>query len=189
MDGASFIDARGAVMGCRRTAESGLEIRLSVWGGLFRPACGRDPGWVAVRDAEGRARLVLSGSETGALARLVAEQARLGRAIVAALCRSRLRIADVLGLVPGDEAVALPTRRNAASTLSPRALHLHPTGGSVLVGVVFDCDWDHEHGLGVLIRDGDVLGLDAAAAAADPRVAQRAALGRHAFFLSSHPAA
>ncbi|WP_336487681.1 hypothetical protein [Methylobacterium nigriterrae] len=123
-----------------------LEIGLSSWAVLFRPARGRKPGWLTLaRSAGGKAPF--TAAEIAALGRLAADQDRIGGAILDAVAAAVPRIGDVLGLVDGDESVALPARASMGPALAPERAILHDLGGAALVGIAFAC------GLGPGARD------------------------------------
>ncbi|GJE41428.1 DUF6985 domain-containing protein [Methylobacterium soli] len=174
-----------------RYAGDDLEIGLSSWAGLFGAARDAEPGWLRLGRPENGVAFTAAG--IAALAGLAAEQDAVGRAIVAAVALAMPRIGDVLGLVEGDETILLPEPDEIGPALVPLRVRVHdpgPQGGhAALLGIAFACPWDPEHGLGVLLRTSEVLGVDTAEAVLSRPVAEAAAQGRHAFFLSCRPVA
>jgi hypothetical protein len=174
-----------------RDAGDDLEIGLSSWVRLFGAARGAEPGWLRLGRPDNGVAFTAAG--IAALAGLAAEQDVIGRAIVAAVSLAMPRIGDVLGLVEGDEALLLPEPDEIGPALAPLRVQVHDcgrAGGPVaLLGIAFACPWDPEHGLGILLRRSEVLGVDTVEAVLSRAVAAAAAQGHHAFFLSSHPVA
>ncbi|KAB1073421.1 DUF6985 domain-containing protein [Methylobacterium planeticum] len=171
-----------------RGAGDDLEIGLSSWERLFGTARGAKPGWLRLGPPENGVAFTAAG--IAALVGLAAEQEAVAAAIVEAVARAMPRIGDVLGLVEGDESVSLPEPAEIGAALAPVRVQVHDPGagaGPALVGLAFGCSWDPEHGLGILLRRTEVLGVDTAEAVLARAVAEAAAHGRHAFFLSSHP--
>lgn len=162
----------------RREAD-GLEIRLPSWPALalFQSSdSAESAGWLALRLGEDGGA-PLGRVQIAAIALLVREHASIGRAISNALSLAMPEIRVKFG----DDA-STSWGEDIGRHVIPRCLFLHDVGGGqTLTGVQLSCDWDPEHGLGVVLRGASVLGVDEADASFLAWVARAAAKGSHHF--------
>lgn len=58
----------------------------------------------------------------------------------------------------------MPEISDFADLLRPFTVYVHPADeyGEIGIGVLFRCEWDLEHGLGVVFRGSEVVELDGA---------------------------
>ena len=63
-----------------------------------------------------------------------------------------------------EMAEMMPEISDFADLLRPFTVYVHPADeyGEIGIGVLFRCEWDLEHGLGVVFRGGEVVELDGA---------------------------
>lgn len=159
-----------------RLTLAGSQLRLPAWAGLFRPGGdAADEGWFDFGDEDDSPP---TPAQIAALGRLIADQAAIGhavlRAVSAALPAIEAMFSDAGWRVrlPGPDLPEL----GASLAVSGVVVHDIP-GGEAVLGVVLRCDWDAEHGLGVLLRGTEPLGVGGADAAILGWVARAAARG------------
>lgn len=159
---------------CRiRSGDDGDEIRLPAWAARFGGGCAE---WFSVT-LEPETEVLGAAHRDGLIALLAGEAAILDgmlKAVDAAL--------PVLGERYDVDMEAL-FGAGLAVAITPRAVVLHdPGAGPAVTGVEFDCGWDPERGLGLLLRAGRVLGIGPGDTAFATWKARRAAQGENDFF-------
>ncbi|MBA4788702.1 MAG: hypothetical protein H2042_03315 [Rhizobiales bacterium] len=162
-----------------RAADDGDEIHLP----SFRARFPRLEGdWLPLRwEPEA---MTLSPAFRDALIAVSMGQTATAEAIVAAVKAALAALSETYG-----EDLAAAYGDTLPQSVEPLALTFHDVGGAILVGIEFNCDWDPESGLGLLMRDGRVLGVGFADVAFSGGVAQAVAAGETKPFQWTPPAA
>ncbi|MGU3493424.1 DUF6985 domain-containing protein [Xanthobacteraceae bacterium A53D] len=96
----------------------------------------------------------LTPSYRDALIAFSVSQEAIADRMLAAITAALPTLSDTYG-----EDLAAAHGPTIASSLVPKAVTFHQAGDQVLAGIELDCDWDAECGLGLLLRDGAVLGI------------------------------
>lgn len=169
-----------------RDSSYGDQIHLPDWFGPFkREGSDEDLGWLYFEFYPDETPVTTTPIE--AAERFIANYVAVGEAIGTALIAALPKIHDVFA-DPADLDVPLPEPENVRSSVEPIHIFIHDVpDGDAVIGVEFNCDWDREHGLAVLLRNGQPLGVCLADAAFDTRTAQLAAKGEYNFFLWNAP--
>lgn len=173
-----------------RSTQDGSAIFLAGWPTLFPKSAGHEPaGWYAFDFYPDDSPDGPVPAQVAAAEALLVDHATMGQAVVAALGAAIPRIHELFAAAHYPTEAGWPEIDTVWQAVTPIHVFVHDVGApEALIGVELACDWDPEHGLGVLLRGTEVLGVDTAEAAFVGWMARAAAKGEHTFFLWNPPA-
>lgn len=120
----------------------------------------------------------LTPAQIAAVGRLIAEQAAVGQAIPRGVSVVLPAIQTMFSAAGWDVRLPEPGCPELGTSIAVSGVIVHDIpGGDAVLGVVLECDRDAEHGLGVLLRRTEVLGVGGADADILGWVARSAAGG------------
>lgn len=177
-----------------RATENGNEIFLPTWAAILSSGVSADAtGWVLFDFCPDESLDSPTPAQIAMAERLILDQAAIGQAIIAGLTAAIPKIHALYADAYYGADAPWPQAETIGRAVSPVHVYVHDVGeDGALIGVELNCDWDPEHGLGIIMRDTDVLGVevlgvDTADAAFLDWVARAAAKGQHAFFIWTRP--
>lgn len=189
------LDLPPLFQGQLRETERGIEIFLPTWTAILSNGVSADAmGWVLFDFCPDDSLDPPTPAQIAMAERLILGQAAIGQAIIAGLTAAIPKIHSLYADAYYGTNVPWPQPETIGRAVSPVHVYVHDVGeAGALIGVELNCDWDPEHGLGIIVRDTEalgveVLGVDTADAAFLDWVARAAAKGQHAFFLWTRPA-